>query len=50
MFLETKSRETSGLKGKQNKLFPSGPYINCFVTCLDFPLNNHVAKTNTQAV
>ena len=26
--------------------FPEGPYIKCFAIYLDFPLNNHVAKTN----
>ena len=29
MFPSTSSRETSGLSGKQNWLFPSGPYIKC---------------------
>ena len=36
MFPETKSRETSGL---------SGQYIKCFALYLDFPLNDHMAKT-----
>ena len=31
MFPSTSSRETSGLSGKQNKLFPSGPYIKCIL-------------------
>ena len=26
--------------------FPEGPYIKYFAIYLDFPLNNHVAKTN----
>ena len=34
MFPDTKSRETSGPE--------------CFVIYLDFPLNNHIAKTNKQ--
>ena len=29
--------------------FPKGPYITCFVIYLDFPLNNHIAKTNKQS-
>ena len=29
MFPSTSSRETSELSGKQNLLFPSGPYIKC---------------------
>ena len=48
MFPREKSRETSGLEGKQNQLFPDGPYIKCFVIYLDFHLNNHIAKTNKQ--
>ena len=28
--------------------FPEGPYIKCFVVYLDFPLYNHLAKTNKQ--
>ena len=28
--------------------FPKGPSIKCFVIYLDFPLNNHRAKTNKQ--
>ena len=42
-----KSRETSGLKGKQTyncNWFPKGPYIKCFVIYL----HNHTAKTNKQ--
>ena len=31
MFPLTSSRETSGLSGKQNQLFPSGPYIKCII-------------------
>lgn len=31
MFLQTRSRETSGLLGKHNKLFPLGPYIKCIM-------------------
>ena len=31
MFLETKLRETSGVSGNQNQLFPSGPYIKCIM-------------------
>ena len=31
MFPSTSSRETSGLEGKQNELFPSGPYIKCIL-------------------
>ena len=31
MFPSTSSRETSGLSGKQNQLFPSGPYIKCIL-------------------
>ena len=31
MFPSTSSRETSGLSGKQNFLFPSGPYIKCII-------------------
>ena len=42
MFPETKSRETLELEG------PEGPYIKCFVIYLDFPLNNHIAKTNKE--
>ena len=34
-------------RGK-TKLFPSGPHIKCFVIYLDFPLNNHIAKTNKE--
>ena len=29
--------------------FPEGPYIKCFVIYLDFPLSNHIAKTNKQS-
>ena len=36
MFPSTSSRETSGLSGKQNELFPSEPYIKCIL----FTLNN----------
>ena len=43
MFPETKSREKSGLQ------FPEGPYINCFVIYLDFPLDNHIAKFGVRA-
>ena len=32
MFPETKSRETSGLLGKQNKLFPSGSDVKGLFT------------------
>ena len=34
---------------RENKTnyFPEGPYIKCFVICLDFPFNNH-RKTNKQ--
>ena len=32
MFPETKSRETSGLSGKQNKLFPSGSDSKCIIS------------------
>ena len=39
MFPETKSRETSGLEGKQNQLFPEEPDIKCFVIFLDFHSN-----------
>ena len=35
-----------GPVGKSEFYFPEGPYIECFVLYLDFPLNNHVAKTN----
>ena len=38
MFSETKSRETSGLEGKQIQ-FPEGSYIKCIVICLDFHFN-----------
>ena len=31
-------------------MFPEGPYIKCFVIYLDFPLNNHIAKTNKDGV
>ena len=50
MFPETKSWETSGLEGKQNQLFPSGSYIKCFVMYLNFPLKNHMAKTNKRTI
>ena len=30
MFPETKSRETSGLEGKQTSLVSEGPYNKCF--------------------
>ena len=33
-----------GQEGKQNSL-PWDPYIMCFAIYLDFPLNNHMAKT-----
>ena len=46
MFLETKSRETSGLEEKNpTKYFPEGPYIKCFVIYLDFPLK--IIKQNS---
>ena len=32
MFPSTSSRETLGLSGKQNLLFPSGPYIKCIIS------------------
>ena len=34
MFPSTSSWETSGLSGKQNSLFPSGPYIKCITYSL----------------
>ena len=34
MFPSTSSRETSGLSGKQNKLFPSGTDIKCILNRL----------------
>ena len=40
MFPETKSRETSGLEGKQNQLFLEGTDIKCFVIFLDFYFNS----------
>ena len=40
MFPETKSRETSRFEGKQNKLFPEGVVIKCFVIYLDFRFNS----------
>ena len=33
---------------KKTNYFPEGPYIKCFVTYLDFPLNSHIAKRNKQ--
>ena len=39
MFPETKSRETSGLEGKQTNWFPEGPDIKYFVIFLDFHTN-----------
>ena len=36
-------------ENKTNK-FPSEPYIKCFVIFLDFPLNNHITKTNKDGV
>ena len=38
MFPETKSRETSGLSGKQNYLFSSGPYIKCIIFNSPYPM------------
>ena len=40
MFLEIKSRETSGLEGKQSYWFPEGPYPHAF----EFD-RGHVTKT-----
>ena len=41
MFPEKKSRETSGLEGKQTNWFPEGPDIKCFVIFLDFHFNSN---------
>ena len=41
MFPETRSRETSGLEGKQTNWFAEGPDIKCFVTFLDFHFNSN---------
>ena len=45
MFPSTSSGETSGLEGNKTNWFPEIPYIKCFVIYLDFPSNNHMAKT-----
>ena len=36
-------------RNKTNQ-FPEGPYIKGFVIYVDFPLNNHIAKTNKDGV
>ena len=46
LFPETKSRETSGLEGKQNKLVSRGPYINC---CVIHRLSYSKNKDSVQA-
>ena len=51
MFPSTSSRETSGLSGKQNQLFPSGTYIKCIMFLYldehcDFPTFNLKLKKN----
>ena len=35
--------------GPKGNSFPEGLYIKCFVTYLDFPLNNHIAKLVVRA-
>ena len=37
-----------GPEGNSSFCFPESPYIKCFVICLEFPLNSHIAKTNKQ--
>ena len=47
MFPSTSSRdEVEGNIRARGKTGPEVLYIKCFVTYLDLPLNNHVAKAN----
>ena len=45
MFPDTKSRETWRFEGKQNKLFPKGADIKCFVI---HPEDDQSKQTNKQ--
>ena len=45
-FAEQSRGKHQDLRESKTNWFPEGSYTKCFVTYLDFPWNNHIAKAN----